>query len=318
MKNYVSLLCGFILISVSLISTGRAQAEDAPDCSPTRFGTVGWLDAGSAVSIVTALLRGLGYDSTIERHSAPMILAGLKNQDLDVFLEIMIPTMGNTLRPYILDNSVKLLRRNLSGTKYTLAVNTPAANLGIEHFDMLGQHADALRRTIHGVEPGADGNRLIQAMINENQFGLGEFSLVESSEDGLIQSILIANRDSVPMVFLAFEPHPMNVRFDLTYLEGGDDVFGPAFGGAQVYTGIRTPLVQQCPNLVRLLENVEFSLQMINEVMTAILELNAQPLVAAVAWMRQQPNVLDAWLEGVTTRDGQPGLAAIQKFIGLN
>lgn len=311
--------CGAVAALAALLwlGTPAARAQESPNCGTIRFGTVGWLDAGASSAIATALLRGLGYDSTIQPLSVPTILASLKNGDLDVFMEIMVPTMGDALKPYVIDNSVELLRRNLSGTKYTLAVNRHGEALGISRFDEVARHADALSRKIHGVEPGADGNALIAQMIQSGRFGLGDFALVESSEADLVRAIAEANRTGAPMVFLAFEPHPMNVRFDITYLSGGDDVFGPSFGGADVYTGIRTALASECPNVAMMLGNLGFTLPMVNEIMTAILELNARPLVAAIAWMRQQPLVLRAWLEGVTTRTGEPGLPAVQAFMGI-
>ena len=37
-------------------------------------------------------------------------------------------------------------------------------------------------------------------------------------------------------MFIAWEPHPMNMRFDIRYLTGGDTTFGPNFGGATIHT----------------------------------------------------------------------------------
>jgi glycine betaine/proline transport system substrate-binding protein len=37
-----------------------------------------------------------------------------------------------------------------------------------------------------------------------------------------------------------------------------------------------------------------------------------EPQAAAKAWLTQHPDVLDGWLDGVTTTDGSPGLAAVQ------
>jgi len=33
-----------------------------------------------------------------------------------------------------------------------------------------------------------------------------------------------------PIVFLAWDPHPMNIQFELRYLAGGDSAFGPNYG----------------------------------------------------------------------------------------
>jgi ABC-type proline/glycine betaine transport system substrate-binding protein len=41
-----------------------------------------------------------------------------------------------------------------------------------------------------------------------------------------------ANRRQEWVVFLGWEPHPMNRNFDLAYLEDGDEFFGPDLGGA--------------------------------------------------------------------------------------
>ena len=76
-------------------------------------------------------------------------------------------------------------------------------------------------------------------MIDDDTFGLSGFELVESSEQGMLAEVQRASRSNKPIVFLGWEPHPMNTNFELTYLTGGDDVFGPNFGGATVYTNVR-------------------------------------------------------------------------------
>jgi glycine betaine/proline transport system substrate-binding protein len=43
-----------------------------------------------------------------------------------------------------------------------------------------------------------------------------------------------AVREKRPIVFLGWQPHPMNDRFRMRYLMGGDSVFGPNFGSATV------------------------------------------------------------------------------------
>ena len=52
---------------------------------------------------------------------------------------------------------------------------------------------------------------------------------------------------SSPIVFLGWEPHPMNTRFDMRYLTGGDSSFGPNYGGATVYTNMRAGYLAGMP-----------------------------------------------------------------------
>ena len=92
-------------------------------------------------------------------------------------------------------------------------------------------------------------------------------------------------------MFLAWEPHPMNMRFDMKYLTGGDAVFGPNFGGATIYTVTRKGYSAECPNIGRLLANLKFTLRGESEMMAAILDRHEQPDVAATQWLKAHPDV---------------------------
>jgi glycine betaine/proline transport system substrate-binding protein len=220
--------------------------------------------------------------------------------------------MEADIAPYREAGTVETVRTNLVGAKYTLAANRHAAALGIDSFDDIAAHRQALGGRIYGIEPGNDGNRLILDMIAADAFGLAGFELVESSEQGMLAQVQRADRRGEPMIFLGWEPHPMNTTFEMTYLAGGDDWFGPDFGGAEVRTNTRAGYVAECPNVGRFLQNLEFSLELENEIMAAILNDGAEPAAAARAWLAAHPEVLEAWLAGVTTREGGDGLAAVR------
>ena len=52
----------------------------------------------------------------------------------------------------------------------------------------------------------------------------------------------------------------MNANIEMAYLSGGDEVFGPNFGGATVHTNVRAGYVAECPNVGKLVTNLKFSL----------------------------------------------------------
>ena len=103
----------------------------------------------------------------------------------------------------------------------------------------------------------------------------------------------------------------MNASFEMTYLAGGDDWFGPDFGGAEVYTNTRAGFVEECTNVGQFLQNLEFTLALENEIMAAILDDGMEPGAAATAWLSANPEALGPWLEGVTTRDGGDAMEAV-------
>jgi len=103
----------------------------------------------------------------------------------------------------------------------------------------------------------------------------------------------------------------MNMRFALKYLSGGDEVFGPNFGGATIYTVTRRGYSTECPNIGRLLRNLKFSLRGESEMMAAILDLHETPEIAATKWLKANPDAAKAWLDGVRTFDGRPAGDAV-------
>jgi len=298
-------------------AAGAAQAADPDSCKTVRFSDVGWTDITSTTAATSVVLEALGYAPEVQLLSVPVTYTSLKNKDIDVFLGNWMPTMTADIEPYLADKSVEQLRVNLEGAKYTLAVPSYVAEGGLKDFADIAKFKDQLNGKIYGIEPGNDGNRLIQDMIDSNAFGLGGFELVESSEQGMLAEVARATRSDQWIVFLGWEPHPMNSNFDLAYLSGGDDYFGPNFGGATVYTNVRAGYTQECPNVGKLLENLSFTLQMENEIMGKILDDGMDPKVAATEWLKANPATLDAWLAGVATIDGGDGLAAAKSSLGL-
>jgi glycine betaine/proline transport system substrate-binding protein len=297
---------------MAAFSVSAVHAGDAESCKKVRFSDVGWTDITATTALASVVLEGLGYSPEAQLLAVPVTYQSLKNKDIDVFLGNWMPTMEADIKPFKEDGSVEVLAANLEGAKYTLAVPQRTFDAGLKSFADIAKFKDQLSGKIYGIEPGNDGNRLIQKMIDENMFGLKGFELVESSEAGMLSQVAEADKSEGHVVFLGWEPHPMNSTFKMAYLEGGDDVFGPNLGGATIYTNIRKGYRADCPNAGKFIENLKFTLAMENEVMGKILNDKMDPKLAATAWLKGNPTVIDGWLAGVTAFDGSDGLAAVK------
>jgi len=297
-----------MLVSVLALCAACAAAAD---CDRVRFSDVGWTDITATTAATTVVLGALGYETSTDILSVPVTYAALADNQIDVFLGNWMPTMEGDIATYREAGTVDTVRTNLEGAKYTLATNAAGVAAGITDFASIAAAADALGGKIYGIEAGNDGNRLILDMIAADMFGMGALDLVESSEQGMLAQVARADERGEAIVFLGWEPHPMNADFDMTYLPGGDDVFGPDLGGATVATNTRAGYVTDCPNTGKLLENLAFTLEMENEIMGAILNDRAEPEAAARAWLAANPATWTAWLDGVTTRDGGDAVAAV-------
>jgi glycine betaine/proline transport system substrate-binding protein len=306
-----------ILASLSL-GAGSALAGDPASCKTVKFSDVGWTDITSTTAVASEILKGLGYTPKTTVLAVPVTYASMKNKDIDVFLGNWQPSMDSDRKPYIEDKSVVEVGANLpQGAKYTLAVPQYTYDKGLKDFGDIQKFKDSLKGKLFGIEAGNDGNRLILDLIKDNKFNLKDFNLVESSEQGMLAEVQRATSHKEDVVFLGWAPHPMNVNFKIQYLTGGDDSFGPNFGGAIVYTNERAGYAADCPNAAKLISNLKFTVDIENLIMNKILTDGEDGGKAAQDWLKTNPKEIDAWLAGVTTFDGQPGLPAVKKSLGL-
>ncbi|EDP59381.1 choline ABC transporter substrate-binding protein [Vibrio sp. AND4] len=301
-------------IALSVVSTGTY----ANQCETVRFADVGWTDITATTAVTSELLKGLGYKTKTDLLSVPVTYSSMANGDIDVFLGNWMPTMEGDIAKYREAGTVETVRANLEGAKYTLAVPKYVYDAGVKSFADLAKNADKFKDRIYGIEPGNDGNRLIQDMIDSDAFGLKDFSLVESSEAGMVSQVSRAARRNQWIVYLGWAPHPMNSNVEMEYLSGGDDFFGPNYGGANVYTNVRQDYLSECQNVGQLLKNLEFNLEMENQLMEAILNQKQKPAKAAQEWLNANPQQFEAWLEGVKTLDGKDAKQAMASYLKTN
>jgi len=303
---------------LALGMAGGAAAAEPAACKSIRFAEVGWADIAATTAIASVLTEGLGYKPTKTLASVPIAFAGVGNKSIDVFLGYWMPTMDEMIEPFLQKGTVKVLEKaNLEGAKYTLAVPAYTYEAGLKTFQDIARFKQALDGKIYAIEPGNDGNRAVEDMIQRNLFETQGFSLVESSEAGMLVQVQRAVKRQQPIVFLGWEPHPMNTQFDIRYLDGGDEtLFGPNFGAAKIWTVIPPDYESRCPNIGTFLNNLQFTVAMESELMEKILE-KENPNTTAANWLRRNPDWLERWLSGVTAFDGGDGLTAVKQHLGL-
>jgi glycine betaine/proline transport system substrate-binding protein len=312
-RNHLKIAAGLLTLAAT-----SAHAADPAACRTVRFADVGWTDIAATTGLASTLFEGLGYSPTKTIASVPITFAGIKSKQIDVFLGYWAPTMDPIIDPFVKAGSIKVLPTpNLTGAKYTLAVPDYVYNGGLKTFADIQKYADKLDDKVYGIEPGNDGNALINKMIQANQFGLGKFKLVESSEAGMLVEVNRAIREKKWIVFLGWEPHPMNVQMKIDYLAGGDDVFGPNYGEAKVFTATPPDYAARCPNAAKLVSNLQFTTSIENHVMVPIMN-KEDPNKAALEWLKANPQTLDQWLAGVQTIDGKDGLQAVKAYLAAH
>lgn len=294
-----------MLVGTAILSTNVMAAEPAA-CKNVRLGVVNWTDVMATSAMTQVLLDGLGYQTKQTSASQQIIFAGIRDQRLDLFLGYWNPIMTQTITPFVDAGQVKVLDApSLSDARATLAVPKYLADKGLKTFADIQKFEKELGGKIYGIEPGSGANTQIKAMIAKNQFGLGKFQLVESSEAGMLAAVDRAVRRKEAVVFFGWAPHPMNVNIDMEYLGGSENALGPDEGRATVWTVTAPDYASRCPNASRLLANLTFSAEDESRMMQPLLD-HKDALESARQWLKDHPEDKARWLEGVTTFDGKP------------
>ncbi|WP_462380360.1 choline ABC transporter substrate-binding protein [Pseudomonas sp. Marseille-QA0892] len=305
MMRFPSILAGALL---ALSSTAYAVTE--PDsCATVSLADPGWSDIAVTNGIASLLLDGLGYKPELRTLSIPIIFAGLQKGQIDVFLGNWMPAGKNDYEKYVETGEVEKVAENLGGTQYTLAVPTYAWEAGVKTFEDLDRYADRFGHRIYGIGAGSPANGYIQQMIDRDEFGLGDWKLVESSEQAMMVQVGRAVRKEDFVVFLGWTPHPMNVQYDMKYLKGGEKYFGES---GSVNTLARKNYTRECPNVGALLTNLTFTQDMENTIMDQVLNHKVRNDVAIRDWLKANPETLDGWLNGVSARDGSDAVEAVK------
>ena len=311
----ITTAAGAALLSLSGMT---AMANEPESCQSVGLANVNWTGVTIKSEVMQYLLDTIGYDTELTTASVPIAFQSVADGQRDIFLGLWLPTQQSMIAPYLDDGEIEQLNANLEGAKYTLAVPEYVWQSGVRDFADLNDYSGEFDGRIYGIEPGNDGNALIQAMIDDGAFGLDDWELVESSEAGMLTQV----QRSVPredwVVFLGWAPHPMNINIDMRYLTGGDDYFGPDQGGATVYTIATEGYAERCSNVGRLLNQYAYSVEEQSQAGGHVINDDMTPLEAGQALIESQPALLERWLDGVTSADGSAdALSLVRSDLGL-
>ena len=296
-----------VVLGILALSSANAFADSS--CETVKMADPGWSDIAATNAITGFLLTGMGYTPKVDTLAVPITFGGLKDGQVDVFMGNWMPAQQGFYDKFVANGDVVQLAKNLDGTEFTLAVPDYVWNAGVHDFADLNKFADRFGKKIYGIGSGAPANISLQEIIKKNDFDLGQWKLVESSEQAMLAEVSRAGKKQRFVTFLGWTPHPMNVQLKMHYLKGGEQYFGST---GSVYTLTRKGYAQACPNVGKLLTNLSFTQEMDNSIMAVVANNKVSNAEAAKAWIKANPAVLDKWLDGVKTVDGKDALAAVK------
>jgi glycine betaine/proline transport system substrate-binding protein len=263
-----------------------------------------WEDLIVENQIVSQILGELGYETRIEEVAVPVGAVGLADGEIDAYLGNWWPSQEPVFGEHLDSGEIELLTTLVTGTTYSPAVPSYVAEeYGIRSLADLEPHSDLFASQFIGIESGTPGNQYIADAISEDAYGLGSWELIESSTSAMLSEIENRSDGEEPIVFLGWEPHWMNVEWDLVYLEDPEGVW-PGAGEIRILS--RADFASDHPDVARFLSQMEIDLDTASEWIHLYGQEEVPAETIASEWIADNEDVVATWLEGVETADGEP------------
>ncbi|GAA5118313.1 choline ABC transporter substrate-binding protein [Alloalcanivorax gelatiniphagus] len=268
-----------------------------------------WVDLQVENEIAVQVLQELGYDASIKKNlSVENAASALGTGDIDAYLGNWWPSQEPTFGELIDGGDVEVVSTMVTGTEYAPAVpGDVAEELGVQSLADLDEHADEFGRKIYGIEAGSPGNETIQAAIDSDAYGLGDWELVASGTPAMLAQVAKSHKAGEPIVFLAWSPHWMTVEFDTVFLEDPEGVWG---GAGEIRTLTRAGFADDNPEIAEFLGNLTFTTDQAGEFYYAHDKEGKDLSEIASAWIEANPDVVSSFLEGVDDAEGEPAAEA--------
>ncbi len=286
----------------------EANAEE----SIIRIGHVDWPGVTVKSHVVEEILTILGYKVDMKMLMLPVIFKGLDDGELDFFLGMWYPTQRPNFEPYKEKGTVGMVGVNLNETTYKLAVPTYVWEAGVKSIADLNKYSEKFDYKIIGIEPGNEGNQIMIDAIENNDYNLKDWELVEGSTSAMMAAVGRATNKQEWIVFLGWEPHWMNIEYDITYLEDPKKIWGE---NEVVYTIARSGFEEEMPNIYKFLTQFKVTPQIQNDWIYEYGNKKRDVEEVAREWIKDNLNVVDQWVYGVESVAGDRARNVIRSVL---
>lgn len=303
--------CRRHLLGATLALTSLAAPLAQADLEEVRFGVPPWPGVTVKSEVAAQLLEAMGYETRQEELAVSVILNGVAEGDLDAYLGGWYPVQTDMVEPLVADGKVEKAAANIQGAVSGLVVPRYVYEAGVESVADLNAHRERFDATILGIEAGTGINTALNAAIDENLADLGDWKLRESSTAAMLAQAEQKMRDGQWVTFVGWEPHWMNVSFDLVYLEDADDA-GVAQIESTVWTVVPGDLKERDGDVHRFMTQYVVDTADQNDWVHAYSYEERPADEVASEWIPAHYDTVATWLEGVEARDGRPAIEAVK------
>lgn len=284
-----------------------AQAATTDAAEQVNFVVPPWPGITVKTEIVSQILERLGYEANAQGMSSTVGYSTLQSGDSDVFLGGWLPSQQQSYDAAMEANAIVDLGNNVTGARMGFAVPGYVHEAGITSAEQLDdpKNRERFDAEIYSIESGSTVSVALSDAMENDVYGLGDWEIKSSSTPGMLSEVDAAYRAERWIVFYGWTPHWMAPKYDMVILDDPQAVYGPDNGKSDVRTIVRREFSEANPNLMRLLDQLVFTAAQQSEFISEFSQKELDPEVVARQWIEAHPKRIEAFLEGVTTRDGQ-------------
>lgn len=185
------------------------------------FGQTPWTSTAPPTQIAKQILEEQGFEIEVEHVSQPIIWDGMKNKNIDFFMDAWLPyTEAARWEEY--KNDLVKVATSYENAKLGWVVPSYVEENSIED---LKQNAEKYNGEIVTIAEGAGIVELSQELMAGENLEEHGFDLKPSSKGAMISVAQSKINNEEPVVFTAWRPHSVFARNDLKFLEGQDEYF---------------------------------------------------------------------------------------------
>ncbi len=271
------------VLAAVMATSAFAQSETV------ELGYVLWDSEIASTHVVAAvLIDELGYDVNLTSVDAGPMWTGVAQGDFDAIVAAWLPA---THEAYWAEYGSSLvdLGPNLEGADIGWAV---PAYVEVDSIADLNDNVDLFGGEVIGIDPGAGlmaaSDRAIEV------YGL-DYDLLDGSDAAMTAALDRAIQRGEPIVVTSWRPHWMWAAYDLKYLADPEAVFGTA---ETINTIVNAAWAETAPaDALAFLDNFYWTGEQMGAVMLLITQDGMEPFDAARAWIAENRDVVDGWLQ---------------------
>ncbi|MBC3419952.1 MULTISPECIES: ABC transporter substrate-binding protein [unclassified Pseudomonas] len=332
MKKIPTLLAG-LLLALGLASTdSAARAESA---KPIQFGAIGWESGALTTEILRLIVeKGYGYPTDTLPGSTVSMEVALAKNDLQVIAEEWAgrsPAWVDAEKKglvFALGDTVKNAVEGWYVPAYVIK-GDPARNLkplapelksvaDLKRYPQVFKDPEAPTKGRFLNSPSGWTSEIVNTQKLKAYALEGLYTNFRTGSGAALDAeVSSAIRRGQPVLFYYWSPTPLMGRFDLVRLEEPPydaqawatltDPANPAPRGssslpAKLSIGVSRAFKTQYPDLVALFEKVDLPIDTLNQALAIMSEKRQDPREAAKVFLREHPQVWEAWMPSEVAR----------------